>query len=285
VAELNLSGSTAIPAGASINLGEIYNPQFTEFGVVPEDYLFEYSTPEDEILNGAVELTGGARPNNLALVIDPATGAGEIINTSPTTVSIDAFGIRSASGSLTPDTWTAQGGDWIEIGSNANQLGELLTVGELTLAEDQGFDLGVIADPSDIGVGEPGRDLVFEFLMSDDQDPFLGVVVYGNIRAGDGITAGDLNGDGLVNFGDLTPFVKALTDIPGYEAMFPGIDRVAACDVSGDGLCNFGDLTPFVSLLTGGPGSATSVPEPTSLCLCICTLLVVFGRRRTYMIS
>jgi hypothetical protein len=80
---------------------------------------------------------------------------------------------------------------------------------------------------------------------------------------------GDLNGDGLVNFADLTPFVKALTDIPGYEAMFPGLDRVARCDVSGDGLCNFGDLTPFADLLTGAPGAGAAVPEPS------CTVLLM----------
>jgi hypothetical protein len=92
--------------------------------------------------------------------------------------------------------------------------------------------------------------------------------------------AGDLNGDGLINFGDLTPFVKALTDIPGYEAMFPGLDRVERCDVSGDGLCNFGDLTPFANLLTGGPGTGTAVPEPTSILLVVMALLGVASRRQ-----
>jgi hypothetical protein len=79
--------------------------------------------------------------------------------------------------------------------------------------------------------------------------------------------AGDLNGDGVVNFGDLTPFVKALTNPSSYAAMFPGLDRVARCDISGDGNCNFGDLTPFVTRLTGGPasGAAIAVPEPASL--------------------
>jgi hypothetical protein len=88
-------------------------------------------------------------------------------------------------------------------------------------------------------------------------------------------TPGDLNGDDLVNFGDLSPFVKALTDIPGYEAMFPGLDRVARCDVSGDGLCNFGDLTPFANLLTGGPGigaGMSAVPEPS----CWCAIVGIF---------
>jgi hypothetical protein len=88
---------------------------------------------------------------------------------------------------------------------------------------------------------------------------------------GEAALAGDLNGDNLVNFGDLTPFVLALTDVPAYEAMFPTLDRVARCDTSGDGMCNFGDLTPFVDLLTAGPASGSAVPEPGT------TLLLVIG--------
>jgi hypothetical protein len=95
---------------------------------------------------------------------------------------------------------------------------------------------------------------VFRFAAAQDT-PFVDFLV------------GDLNGDDAVNFGDLTPFVTALTDAPAYEAMFPGLDRVARCDTSGDGQCNFGDLTPFVALLTEAPDA--SAPEPGCLALCI----------------
>jgi hypothetical protein len=87
---------------------------------------------------------------------------------------------------------------------------------------------------------------------------------------------GDLNGDGIVNFGDLTPFVKALTDIPGYEVMFPGLDRTGLCDVSGDGTCNFGDLTPFVSLLTA-EASGNAVPEPSAMPLSFLLMAALVG--------
>jgi hypothetical protein len=76
---------------------------------------------------------------------------------------------------------------------------------------------------------------------------------------------GDLNGDGQINFGDLTPFVTALTDPAAYETMFPELDRVARCDASGDGMCNFSDLTPFVALLTGGSAGGSAVPEPATI--------------------
>jgi hypothetical protein len=98
------------------------------------------------------------------------------------------------------------------------------------------------------------------------------------------VVAADLNGDGLTNFGDLTPFVSALTNAGGYATQFPGLDRVARCDVSGDGACNFGDLTPFVGVLTGGPGAgaglaSAAVPEPTSVFLAILGGLIVAARR------
>jgi hypothetical protein len=91
---------------------------------------------------------------------------------------------------------------------------------------------------------------------------------------------GDMNGDGLVNFGDLSPFVKALTDTAGYAAMFPDLDRVARCDTSGDGSCNFGDLSPFTALLTNRPGGATAlVPEPAVWTLWCAMALILVTRR------
>ena len=61
---------------------------------------------------------------------------------------------------------------------------------------------------------------------------------------------GDLNCDGLVNFGDIDPFVLAITDAGGYAAQFPSCD-INNADINGDSLVNFGDIDPFVALLTG----------------------------------
>ena len=100
-----------------------------------------------------------------------------------------------------------------------------------------------------------------------------------------GALAGDLNGNGLVNFGDLAPFVTALTDPDAYESRFPGLDRVARCDVNADGLCNFGDLPPFPALLIGagassGASVAQTVPEPSALTIVIVGCCLSFARRR-----
>ena len=60
---------------------------------------------------------------------------------------------------------------------------------------------------------------------------------------------GDLNCDGNVDFGDINPFVLALTNPAGYAAQYPNCDRMNA-DINGDGVVDFGDINPFVRLLT-----------------------------------
>jgi hypothetical protein len=60
---------------------------------------------------------------------------------------------------------------------------------------------------------------------------------------------GDLNCDNVVNFGDINPFVLALTNAAGYATMYPSCDRNRA-DINGDGSIDFGDINPFVALLT-----------------------------------
>ncbi len=61
---------------------------------------------------------------------------------------------------------------------------------------------------------------------------------------------GDLNCDGLINNGDIDPFVLAVTNEAGYEAAYPDCDRTLA-DCNGDGMVNNGDIDPFVALLSG----------------------------------
>jgi len=60
---------------------------------------------------------------------------------------------------------------------------------------------------------------------------------------------GDMNCDQEVNFGDINPFVLALTNPAGYAAAFPDCDIMHG-DINRDGLVNFADINPFVALLT-----------------------------------
>jgi hypothetical protein len=64
---------------------------------------------------------------------------------------------------------------------------------------------------------------------------------------------GDLNCDGVVDFGDINPFVLYLSNYAGWQAMFPGCYPMNG-DISADGLFpSFGDINPFVAEMTEGP--------------------------------
>jgi C1A family cysteine protease len=59
---------------------------------------------------------------------------------------------------------------------------------------------------------------------------------------------GDLNCDGVVDFGDINPFVTALTNPVQYPALYPDCDIMNA-DMNQDGSVDFGDINPFVNAL------------------------------------
>jgi hypothetical protein len=59
---------------------------------------------------------------------------------------------------------------------------------------------------------------------------------------------GDVNCDGFVDFGDINPFVEALTDPDEYQGTYPGCPPENA-DINADGSVDFGDINPFVDLL------------------------------------
>ncbi len=61
---------------------------------------------------------------------------------------------------------------------------------------------------------------------------------------------GDLNCDGVIDFGDINPFVLALSDPSNYELTYPGCN-VLHGDCNNDGQVDFGDINAFVALLSG----------------------------------
>ncbi len=62
---------------------------------------------------------------------------------------------------------------------------------------------------------------------------------------------GDANGDGFLDFGDIEPFVLALTDPEAYAIMFPDVNPDIVLDFDGDGVFTFGDIEGFVDALLG----------------------------------
>lgn len=64
------------------------------------------------------------------------------------------------------------------------------------------------------------------------------------------ISRGDINCDGHVDAGDVSPFVLALTNPPAYVAAYPGCGILNA-DMNGDCSENGLDIQPFVNELVG----------------------------------
>ena len=65
------------------------------------------------------------------------------------------------------------------------------------------------------------------------------------------IVLGDANDDGKFNNGDIGAFLMALTNLPGYMAMYPDVDPDSVLDMNDDGVFNNGDIGDFVAALTG----------------------------------
>ncbi len=63
---------------------------------------------------------------------------------------------------------------------------------------------------------------------------------------------GDANGDGIFDNLDIASFVMALTNLPAYQAMHPGVNPDLVLDINDDGVFDNLDIAGFVALLTGG---------------------------------
>ncbi|HQL53239.1 MAG TPA: carbohydrate-binding protein, partial [Phycisphaerae bacterium] len=92
-------------------------------------------------------------------------------------------------------------------------------------------------------------------LVSSAQIP-ASVNADGNVDAAEYVAfhlvlVGDVNCDGHVGFGDINPFVLAMSNPATYAQMYPNCP-LANRDINGDGSFNFGDINPFVTLLSTG---------------------------------
>ncbi|GEM_PF-1195234 len=67
-----------------------------------------------------------------------------------------------------------------------------------------------------------------------------------------GPVAGDIDCDGVRNFGDISPFVAALMGPETYQHLYPDCQWIRA-DINEDGSVDFKDINPFVALITMWP--------------------------------
>ncbi len=71
---------------------------------------------------------------------------------------------------------------------------------------------------------------------------------------GPAVCIGDLNCDGVINFGDINPFVLYLSNFAVWQTTFPGCNPLNG-DINGDSIYpSFGDINPFVALMSNGQG-------------------------------
>lgn len=132
---------------------------------------------------------------------------------------------------------------WPEWGETANYYTEPAIAYQWSVGPTA-FDFDIVVET---GADNDYYDLVFAVagkLTADDglfyAEEHFYVQVVGVI--------GDMNCDGLVDFGDINPFVKALTNPVGYDAAYPNCTRFHA-DCNGDGFVDFLDINGFIDLL------------------------------------
>ncbi|MBK9120163.1 MAG: hypothetical protein IPM18_11265 [Phycisphaerales bacterium] len=65
------------------------------------------------------------------------------------------------------------------------------------------------------------------------------------------VIPGDVNCDGAVNFGDISPFIAAIK--AGGPDHWPGPCPYASGDLNADGVVNFSDIAPFIAALKAWP--------------------------------
>lgn len=197
--ELYQDGSNGFSINATeVSLGAAYATP-TQFGQSP-DIAFEYVTEENEVVQGLVEYTGNLAANNLVVVVDPASGEAQLVNSSAFSISLIGYSVLSDSGSLQPGNsdWSSLDdqsvGTWVESAPTANALSELVAGEGSMLSPGQTFALGNLFDE----VGGT-QDLTLEFLLDGEAAPRDGIVLYGNLAVG---LPGDFNGDQVVNGAD-----------------------------------------------------------------------------------
>lgn len=267
LSEVNLTESSNLTVGTTIDLGNAYNGGATR--PADEDVTFQYLTIDGNIINGLVEYTGPA--NDLVLKINPETGESAIQNLSRFTGPFDIVGysILSESGALSVDNWSsfadsgAAGSGWEEANPKAAALAELNLDGSHVFGNRSRVDIG------DAFVPGSAQDLIFQYATLAG-DVLFGTVEYGDLEPLSQFLESDFNKDGNVD----------LQDFNILKANFGSGGTMDTGDANMDGNV---DLQDF-NILKGqfGQSASAAVPEPATFALAFMGLaaLVCMARKR-----
>ncbi len=190
--------------------------ELTDAGDTPKTYRGSTG-----VNSGNGILSGGSNPLGMQMALNNTNTAG--------VTDVDA----SAAGTATTGVELFVPYDYIELDPN--------TVDEFTMVVFIVASSGSVGNQWLPGLGGGQANLGFApDLTTVPDEQFITVLLD---------RAGDLNCDGVIDFGDINPFVDALTNRPYYDATWPGC--IVHGDIDGDDAVGFGDINPFVDLLLG----------------------------------
>jgi hypothetical protein len=141
-------------------------------------------------------------------------------------------------------------GSWVGFALFFDNQGGSLTSGAELFNYLDAYNIGLTDTPVSLGIGDMNgdgaKDLVFlkgywyneMYLVQQDISSYR---------------KGDVNCDGSISFGDINPFVSALSSRQQYETAYPYCFYSLA-DINRDGVVSFADINPFVALLSGPAG-------------------------------
>jgi len=267
--ETNANNFLSLAPGASRSLGAAFTTNASRIGAAQtaagfgkeyRDVAFTYTaaTNNSTIEFGTVNYENTVF-NNLVLNVDFGSGNVKLKNESAIAVTIEAYMVKSAAGSLSP-SWNGLRdtvANWQQNVGTTKALAEVsrldansnpgAPLAPLTIAAGATYDLG-----SAFTVGGL-RDLDFSFLLTSDTagNGFAGEVRYIGLH-------GDYNGDGSVNAADYTVWRDTLNSTSDLRADGNGNGTVDQADY-GVWSGNYGATTP------SSFSSAIATPEPTAI--------------------
>ena len=113
----------------------------------------------------------------------------------------------------------------------------LLADGQRLAVEDRDVRLsGVLADGSPVSL-----DLNSSFISGEDLFAAGSQITIGQLAVEPIVLLGDVNGDGVVSFLDIAPFISILSD-SGFQNQ---------ADIDRNGVVDFFDIAPFITILSG----------------------------------
>ena len=241
---------------------------------------FLYADPDTgQQVRAGIEIVGAR--NDMALVVDPATGNATIQNQFGAPIDFVSYTISSESGSLLAGSFNGiEGGtgpDWYEANWTATNLSEVALGDAAELGFLESLDLGTTWNTTN-----GTRDLTFAY-----QDPDTGLVIPGLVYYGDVVDTlpgpgGDYNGDGLVDLADYTVWRNNLGG-DASVAFAPGTR-----DTGNSGPVNVSDYqfwkSNFGSVAgqTALAGQSANVPEPSSCVLLLSVVALGIGGLRRH---